>query len=288
MFQTLEQFDSEVERLVVTSDKNHFDPFTRVSYPDKLDTDRLQFPEKYISLYHHPVYAELTDEQKWKLSLLESINFFSLNIQGEQALIRELSTRLYRNKFRWDSTPASHYLQHFIHEENAHTFMLAGYCTRYHGSLMPDMTALSSQEPELSALGKDLLFYGRTAVLEYFLGFLNRKAKADEDIEPVVKQIHYFHYLDETRHITFDRLVIEETLKQAKEQGLDAEVKLISKLLQEYSEYVSKRLYNFRIYREIGIENPFKVYQEAQVLGARGPQIQEWNLQSNQLLQKFV
>src|SRR3954468_8345926 len=70
-------------------------PFTRVTYPEQLDRARLQMPEQLLSLRHHSLYATLSDEQKWTLSLLETINFFSVNIHGERALVRDLVERLY-------------------------------------------------------------------------------------------------------------------------------------------------------------------------------------------------
>ena len=64
-----------------------------MDYQSKLNSDVLQFPEEFLSLYHHPIYGDLSDEQKWKLSLLETVNFFSANIFGEQHLISHMEKK---------------------------------------------------------------------------------------------------------------------------------------------------------------------------------------------------
>ena len=165
-------YKSIAEKLIKSSEKKKYDPFNRVNYQANLNHDRWQFPEQYLSLYHHPIYGQLSDEQKWKLSLLEAVNFFSMNVHGEQALVAGLESRLYRNKRVGEDAVSSKYIQRFIHEENSHTFMLAEYCIRYSGSLYPDHS-LMVENPELSPETEDILFYGRIFTLENYLGYMN-------------------------------------------------------------------------------------------------------------------
>jgi hypothetical protein len=243
-------------------------PFTRVTYQTELDRNLPQFPEELLSLYHHPIYASLSAEQKWTLGLLETINFFSVNIHGERKLVQGLEERLYVPSRFGGSWDIGNYLQHFIHEENAHTHMLAGYCYRYGDGVMKDY-AIQVEEPRLSDIGAELLFFGRVFVLEMFLDHLNTAAMRDERLDVTVRQIHRFHHDEEARHMAFDREVIEFCVAQAEAADLRDEMKTIAKLLDDYGRVAIKSLYSPVVYKKIGIENPTAVAQEVQTVPRR-------------------
>jgi hypothetical protein len=268
-------FPSKVEKLTALSDKHAFSVFDRVTYPESLEPGLLQFPEECLSLYHHPIYATLSDEQKWQLSLLEMVNFFSINIHGERALVRDLVGRLYRNKGPLDSNDTSRYLQHFIHEENAHTFMLAGYCVRYAGQVFPDLST-AFQTSSNSPLVADLLFFGRVFLLETFLGFLNRKAMQDDTLDPTARRINYLHHFDETRHIAFDRAALAELSERLVLEAPETDLAPIRAQLNDYAEYTVKRLCNPAVYRKLGIPDGVRIAEEVRALPERRLLVDKW------------
>lgn len=261
-------FDEVLRRLIESSDAAAEPPFQRVRFPETLDTQRLAMPEELLSLYHHPVYAGLDAQQRWRLSLLETINFFSINLHGERALVGGLEQRLYRCRAPWDGYEASRYLQRFIHEENSHTHMLAEYCHRYHGRVMPDM-AMALDAQALSPAGEDLLFYGRTFVLEGFLSYLNLRVMRDETLEPTTRAVHHAHHGDESRHVAFDRAVLRAIVEQLREQGRDDECRRVADALDRYRQVALRRLYNASIYRAIGLQGGVQLASEARALPAR-------------------
>jgi hypothetical protein len=163
-----------VTKLIAKSNDKSFDPFYRLHYPEQLLTDRLQFPENMLSLYYIDMYPTLSDQQKWQLSLYEMVNFFSLNIHGERALIRDMLDRSHQSGHIESTELASEYVHHLIHEENAHSYMLSRYCYKYANGVMPDMR-MDITNPSLSKIGRELLFYTRIYILETFLSFLNSK-----------------------------------------------------------------------------------------------------------------
>ncbi|KDB06347.1 P-aminobenzoate N-oxygenase AurF [Burkholderia sp. lig30] len=261
-------------------------PFTRVTYQAELDRSRPQFPEELLSLYHHPIYASLSAEQKWTLGLLETVNFFSINIHGERKLVQGLEERLYVPSRFGGSWDIGNYLQHFIHEENAHTHMLAGYCYRYGDGVMKDY-AIQVEEPRLSDVGTELLFFGRVFVLEMFLDYLNTGAMRDERLDVTVRQIHRFHHDEEARHMAFDREVIEFCVKRLEAAGLRDEMKLIAKLLDDYGRVAVKSLYSPVVYKKIGIKNPTAVAQEAQTIPRRIEIENAWRANARAFLDKM-
>lgn len=230
------------------------EPFTRVSYQSKLNTDRFQLPETLLSLYGHPVYGTMTDEQKWELSRLETLNFFSLNIHGERFLVRDLLERLYRPTPLGERRAIGEYLQQFIHEENAHTFMLAGYCFRYGDGVMRDV-AFQSEEPSLSEYGSTLLAFGRTFVLESFLDYMNQAVMKDDSLDDTASQIHRFHHIEEARHMAFDKAVLTECAGRLWEKGLGEEVHLVARALWDYGDYATRRMCSSKLYRDVGLED---------------------------------
>ena len=267
------------------SDKGLHDPFTRVIYQESLDTDKFQFPEELLSLYTHPIYSELTLKQKWELSLQETINFFSINIHGERNLVQGLEERLYVPSRFGGSWSIGDYLQHFIHEENSHTHMLAGYCYRYGDGVMKDY-AIKVGDPTLSGIGQELLFFGRVFVFESFLDYLNSKAMRNESLDTTVRQIHRFHHNDEARHMAFDRAVINYCVNEAKHLGIQDELNLIAELLSNFGKIALQRLYSPQIYKKIGIQDATSIAREAQKIPARIEVEHAWVSRSSDFLRE--
>lgn len=247
----------------------------RVATPPALDQTRLQFPERLVSLYHHPVYRELDDEQKWRLGLLETVNFFSINIHGERSLVRDLVLRVHRMSALGNSPVIHEYLQHFVHEENAHTFMLAGYCWRYASGVLKD-PGLSVGDAASSPAGEELLTFGRTWMLESFLDFLNREAMRDDALDDVPRQIHRVHHIDEARHMTFDKAVIRACVERLRAEGRDDELAAIAAQIAAYGRHAVRRLCNANIYKQLGLAQPMALSWEVEQITQRQEIESQW------------
>lgn len=262
-------------KLINGSEKKKYDPFNRVNYQETLSGDRWQFPEELMSLYNSSIYGDLSDEQKWKLSLLEAVSFFSVNIHGEQALVAAMEPRLYRNKRVGEDPISSQYMQRFIHEENSHTYMLAEYCLRYHGSVLPDRS-FAVEEPKFSPEVDDILYWGRVYTLETYLGFFNHRGMKDDDLDSTARQIHEFHLIDEVRHQAWDKVMIEENISRAKDKNLESELKAVKELLLGYQDYVYQSACNPAVYRALGLENTLQLRSEVIDCGKRKEVLRPW------------
>lgn len=250
-------------RLVAVSERRPTPTFARLEFPDRLDEQSPVMPEELLTLAQHPVLLDLDPATRWRLGLLETVSFFSLNIHGEQAVVADLAERLYRGRWAGESPAVSRYLQHLIHEENSHTYMLAEFCTRYYGRVMPEI-AYRFDHPLLSRTGADLLFFCRVYVLETFLHFVNRAAIRDEAVDATTRAIHRSHHLDESQHIAFDRVVILALVESLRAQGLDAEIAAVAQLASKYAEYAFAQLVNPRVYRELGLADPLRLAADVQ------------------------
>jgi len=254
---------SLADRLVLVSEIPGASPFARVTFPDQLDRRHPVMPPELTTLAGLPAYERLDEGVRWRLGLLEAVNFFSVNIHGEQALVGELAERLYRARWSGEGYAVSRYLQHFIHEENSHTYMLAEFCTRYYGRVMPEIV-YRFERPVLSRSGRDLLFFGRVYVLEMFLHFVNRVAIRCEELDPTARAIHSAHDSDESRHIAFDRAVLAALVAEMRDKSLESEMVVVARLLDGYGDYAFSRLVNPRIYRELQLEDPLTLARQAE------------------------
>lgn len=251
------------EKLVRASECVAWAPFSRVAFPPHLETDRPLMSAEVSSLSDHPALLALAPEARWRFGLLETVNFFSLNIHGEQSLVAELVARLYRGRSGSESPAVSRYLQHFIHEENSHTYMLAEFCNRYYGRVMPEIVS-RFETPSLSRTGTDLLFFSRVYVLETMLDMVNRTSMQDETLDSTVRAMHRAHHLDEARHMAFDRAIIKSLTTKMREAGQFDELDAVERLVSGYARYAFALLANPRVYREAGIPDPLHVMKQVQ------------------------
>lgn len=252
-----------------------YNPFDRVDYDDMLDDTKFHFSEEYISIFHEPEYVTLTFDEKKRLSLLEMVNYFSINIYGEQSLIQEFEKRLYRDGSICEGFAASQYLQKFIHEENSHTFMLAEYCHRYHGSLFRNKT-IDTTRGELSFEATELLMYGRTLLLERFLAYFNKLIMHDDRVDRTTRACNRAHLLDEVRHIEWDRTVIGHYMSVLREKGNDAEIESIKSALAVYLDTAFKMLHNPKVYKLMDFDNNLELAKRSLLNPRRAAQISEW------------
>lgn len=286
---TVESIPSTVEtlarRLTQVSERRTTSAFARIAFPTELDMSKPLFPLGLLSLYGHPIWDTLPESTRWRLGLLETVNFFSLNIHGEQALVAALVERLYRERSTGESTAVSRYLQHFIHEENSHTYMLAEFCCRYYGRVMSE-AVFRFEVPTLSRKGADLLFFARVYVLETFLDFVNRRAMHDEALEPTARAVHRSHHIDETQHIAFDRSIITALAGEIRSGESHDELVKIGALVTRYGDYAFSRLVNPRLYRELSLPEPLRLVRDMERCGYRTDLKKQWWSQPQAFLRK--
>ena len=224
------------------------------NWPSSVATDRLAMSEGLLPIAGLAVYRELSDEQRWRLALLEAANFFSLNINGERELMSGLSLRLYKSR------PAfiSNYLQHFLDEENAHTAVFARFCLDYGGGIFPDRQI---QFPREFLRGEEeFLFFARVLIFEEIAHFYNKAIANDPDVWPLARDINRYHAEDESRHIAFGRLQVEEMWERFAARWNEEERKRIGGYLTHYTTTVLRSYVNPDVYRAAGL--PAGVRQE--------------------------
>ena len=110
-----------------------------------------------------------------------------------------------------------------------------------------------------------------------FLGYMNRLSRERDDIDDTVRQIHYFHLLDEVRHIAWDRAYGGGQFMGDARARFEHEIPQIKELVKTYAKVSFNSLYNPRIYKDIGLENPTRLASEAAASEARQQQVDKWS-----------
>jgi hypothetical protein len=210
-----------------------------------------------VSLHGTPAWDALTLAEQQKLAFHECANFFALNIHGERALMEGLAKRLYKR----DTADVSHYIHHFLAEENQHMTWFGGWCRRYAGGIYPDRKVTL---PRSYAPGEeDLLFFAKVMVFELVVDAYNQRMAKDERLHPLVREINRRHHEDESRHLAFGRLVVEDLWTRHAARWTDEVKAAIRTYMAAYLEATWREYYNPDVYKDAGLADPYRIAREA-------------------------
>lgn len=258
------------ERLNKVSEKKFNNPYSTIDWPKRIDQKDWYYSPELMSLYGTDVFKTLSEEQKQKLSLFEAVNFFSLNIHGEKELIAQLSDRLYKNY----PHEVTDYIHHFLDEENKHMLWFGSFCMRYAGKVYPNRKI---NFPREYAQGEEeLLFFIKVLVFEEYVDFFNIKISKDDRVNPIARQIHRQHHMEESRHLSFGREMVKTILRQNKDSWDSTVIDGIKKYVESYMISTWKEYYNPSMYQDAGLEDAYDLVDIA------------WNSQHSRMLREEV
>jgi len=244
-------------KLSEVSVKRLSNPYQEFVWPEALDQNQWQFSPKLISLYGTEVYEALALGQKKQLAFWEAVNFFSINIQGEKALIQGLAGRLYK---QWPAEISS-YLHHFLDEENKHMTIFGRYCELYGKKVYPDKKFTM---PADYADGEDdFLFFAKVVIFEELVDQYNIHMSRDQQLDSLVRQINDYHHKDETRHLAFGREITKDIFAEYASRWDGKTLQRIRQYLVTYMSATWKEYYNPNVYRDAGLENTYLIYENA-------------------------
>ncbi|HEY5603630.1 MAG TPA: diiron oxygenase [Gammaproteobacteria bacterium] len=245
------------QKLSKASVKRYSNPYLEFDWPEVLSEDSWWFSPELSSLCGTAVYDVLPAEQQQRLAFWELVNFFSLNIHGEKALLQGLAKRLYS---RWP-TEISEYLHHFLGEENKHMTLFGTFCMRYANKVYPSK-AYSLNENHIQSV-EDFLFFARVVIFEEFVDYYNLYMAKDERLHPLCRAINQYHHNDESRHLAFGRKITQQLFEShAGDWGEDT-VNGIRRYLGDYIQATWKEYYNPWVYKDAGFNDFYKTYLTA-------------------------
>jgi hypothetical protein len=228
-------------RLSAISVRAFTNPHTRFHFPEAAPTDRLAMPEELLTL------SGLDDHTRWRLALLEAVQFFSLNIAGERELMQGLAARLYVGPL----AATSEYIQHFLAEENAHTVVFARFCRAYGGKIYPSREVRLPREYLPGE--EELLFFAKVLLFEEIANWWNQRIAADETVWSLAREINEYHALDEARHIAFGRQAVEALWERYAPGWPDEARARVGAYLSEYVTATQRSYVNPSVWRDLGL-----------------------------------
>lgn len=246
-----------VARLSASSRRNLADPHGAIDWPETMERPQWFTSPELISLRGTPRWDFLDEAQRQDLSFWEAVNFFSLNIHGEKALMEGLAQRLYRPGLE----ETAEYLHHFLDEENKHSVWFGTFCVRYAGKIYPDRK-VAFPPVELAEGEEDFRFFARVAVFEEIVDRYNMMMGKDDRLAPVVRSINAHHHADETRHLLFGRRVVEHLWQRHSPSWTDETIAAVRAYLAAYLVSTWREYYNPDAYRDAGLEDPWRVARE--------------------------
>lgn len=245
--------------------RRYANPHTLFEWPETVPSDRWAMSESLTPLFAHPLYSSFDDETRWRYHLLEAANFFSLNIAGEREQLMGVARRLHGSK----STAVSEYLQHLLHEENAHSVVFARFCRTYVGGIYPNVHAHLPREYLPGE--EDIVFFSRILIFEELATHFNVQIAGDEDVWPLARQINAYHAQDESRHIAFGRRVIEDLWDTHALRWSGEDRARVGAYLRNYLEITMRGYVNPTVFRQLGLPQNARLLRD-EVLRSEGRQ----------------
>jgi len=246
-----------VEKLCRASEREYYNPYESFVWPESLDMNEWYTSPQFISIYGTPEYDAISDGERRRLSFFEAVNFFSLNIHGEKALIEGLAKRLYAK----DSRPVSAYLHHFLDEENKHMIYFGGFCTRYAGKIYPDRKVVFDRE--YAPGEEDFLFFAKVMIFEEIVDYYNVKMGVDEGLNAVTRQINMLHHRDEARHLVFGRKVVADLFEKFSPNWSAETLAGVRQYIESYLLTTWKEYYNPPVYKDAGLKDAYELQKSA-------------------------
>ena len=253
----MQPLDRLVQKLCDASRKQYLNPYTYLEWPRRIGEDEWCMTPEFISIYGTDLYAGLSQRQRKRLSFYEAVNFFSLNIHGEKALVEGLTQRLYRG----GNETITPYLHHFLDEENKHMVYFGGFCMRYADKIYTDRKMAI---PRQFAPGEeDFLFFSKVMIFEEIVDVYNARIASDERVAPIVRKINLIHHKEEARHLVFGCDVVKRMFHTWAPQWPRETLQNIRDYLQAYFVTTWKEYYNPDVYKDAALQEPYQVHQRA-------------------------
>ena len=209
--QRFEASEKISSRLIKSSIKQSFDPWSDIDWDAPLVKDAPFIPLHRSTLYGTEIWDEMTPEQRIELTRHESASIASSGIWFEMILMQLVLRSTYDMDPR---TAHMHWALTEIADECHHSIMFGKALAR---TGMPPHRH-SKAFNELGRVFKSLTWgpssYAGILVAEEILDEAQREMMIDETVEPLVRRVSQIHVTEEARHIRFAREQIADIMKQ--------------------------------------------------------------------------
>ncbi|HEX2314668.1 MAG TPA: diiron oxygenase [Thermomonospora sp.] len=248
------------QRLIEISRRHSFDPDVDVDWDVPQDPDRFYLPPQLVSLYETPLWDTMSHRQRVELSKREVAEIASFGIWSELMLMNILLKTAYRHPY--DSRHSAYALTE-VADECRHSMMFARmvrtFGLRTH---RPPALLHHGAKALAGAPYQPLPMFAGTLVVEEFTDALQRVTMADEEIQPLVRQISRIHVIEESRHIRYAR----EELKRQVARVSPVRRRIAAAGIARFTSFLPALLIHPSAYAAVGLDPA-----EARRAAARSP-----------------
>lgn len=240
-------------RLSRISRESRYDPYQVFQWPETLPAEQFWMSPELMTCYGTESWHQMSDERRLRLSQVEALSFFSLNVHLIRELIGAVAERIYTTRY----PSLSEFFHDFIAEENAHAWFFATFCRRYGGRVYPPAKKMA-KDAAGSAISSahDLAVFGRILIAEELCDYFNKAMGADGRLPAICRQINSVHHEDESRHIAFGRQMVRALSEEVHDESGQAAVKEVGQYLTRYTSTCIRSFYRTDVYGDAGVENP--------------------------------
>ena len=210
------------------------DPIARIDW-DRLDLRQYWLPPEALSLHGVPAFMALPEILRIRVSQYEFLSFIEAGLWLEGMFME----RIARSMTRRQNRISLKYRLHEVREEAGHSLMFLELMERS-GLSLPPRRRLRVWAATLfgrHAPLESLTFWLATLLGEEMPDRLNRYIRRHGELVcTVVTQMSTLHLIDEARHITYARDIVEQRLRRLRAWERPLLRLLIRKLLHQFSD----------------------------------------------------
>ncbi len=200
-------------RLLRSSATTTYDPVIDIDWDAALEPGRYFTPRHRSSLYGTELWEQLTEEQRVELSKHEVASIASIGIWFEGILMQMLVRRAYDQD---PTTPHVQYAYTEIADECRHSTMFGKMIDRLGAPYYRPRTQTHFLGRFFKTVSNGPMTFAGALFVEEMLDQLQREARDDESLQPLVRMVSHIHVVEETRHMRYAR---EEAAREWVERG---------------------------------------------------------------------
>ncbi|KAA1425219.1 diiron oxygenase [Mumia zhuanghuii] len=244
---TAAQREESGRRLLKSSAALSYDPLVDLDWDAPLLDDAFFAPQHRITLYGTDLWDSMSRAQRIDLSRLELASIASMGIWFETLLMQMMVRRIY------DDDPRTATVQYGfteIGDECRHSVMFGKLLSKLDAPYYRPVRFMHEGGRFLKATSNGATCFAGALFVEEVLDQMQREARADESLQPLVRGVSHVHIVEEARHMRFAR--DEAAIEYAGQRRLTREW---SKLVVAASAYLASRgLVHPHVYRDAGLD----------------------------------
>src|SRR5580658_2739240 len=199
-----------LQHIIDASHRKSFDPYKDIDWSVPFDDTHFYMPQDMVSLYGTPLWAQMTREQRVKLSMHEACSTFASLIWLENQLSFKLVDYLIDQS---PLDPHFYWMQIEVADECRHSMMFGEAIRR---------CAVPWYKPRYSAVITIFTKYltSRVAMMlstlaaEDVTGYLHSRTEQDPECHAVMREMSRIHLLEEARHRGYAHQYLRQTWPQ--------------------------------------------------------------------------